>query len=182
MAASSTLTTYHRYFIPVLTKAGIRKIRLHDLRDSFGSSLIQRGAPLAYVKDQMGQERGLPANIRSDNGVPFAPIRDYPISIIPSTTKPLSSPIAAASVSVAKRLTSAPSLPARPSALKKFRMISGWSVLWIMIWGTSISILGCSNHSTTRSARGCYLCSRYILLPMSPGWTKWRLVGLSRRF
>jgi hypothetical protein len=23
---------YHRYFLPVLTKAGIRKIRLHDLR------------------------------------------------------------------------------------------------------------------------------------------------------
>jgi len=29
--------------------------------------------------------------------------------------------------------------------------------------GTSIWRLECSNRSTTRSARGCYLCSRYIL-------------------
>jgi len=27
---------YHRYFQPVLTKAGLRKIRLHDLRHTFG--------------------------------------------------------------------------------------------------------------------------------------------------
>ena len=45
---------YHRYFQPVLTKAGIRKIRLHDLRHTFGSLLIQAGASLAYVKEQMG--------------------------------------------------------------------------------------------------------------------------------
>lgn len=24
---------------------------------------------------------------------------------------------------------------------------------------------------TTRSARGCHLCLRYVSLPMSPGWT-----------
>ena len=45
---------YHRYFLPVLAKAGIRKIRLHDLRHSYGSQLIQNGASLAYVKEQMG--------------------------------------------------------------------------------------------------------------------------------
>jgi hypothetical protein len=45
---------YHRYFVPVLAKAGIRKIRLHDLRHSFGSLLIQVGASLTYVKEQMG--------------------------------------------------------------------------------------------------------------------------------
>src|SRR5260370_35902418 len=32
---------YHRYFQPVLTKSGLRKIRLHDLRHTFGSLLIQ---------------------------------------------------------------------------------------------------------------------------------------------
>ena len=32
----------------------MRKIRLHDLRHTFGSLLIQAGASLAYVKDQMG--------------------------------------------------------------------------------------------------------------------------------
>ncbi len=45
---------YHRYFQPVLTKAGLRKIRLHDLRHTFGSLLIQSGASLGYVKEQMG--------------------------------------------------------------------------------------------------------------------------------
>ena len=45
---------YHRYFVPVLKKSGIRKIRLHDLRHTFGSLLIQNGAGIVYVKDQMG--------------------------------------------------------------------------------------------------------------------------------
>jgi integrase len=45
---------YHRFFLPVLTKAGIRKIRLHDLRHTFGSLLIQSGASIVYVKEQMG--------------------------------------------------------------------------------------------------------------------------------
>jgi integrase len=45
---------YHRYFQPVLTKAGLRKIRLHDLRHTFGSLLIQKGASIVYVKEQMG--------------------------------------------------------------------------------------------------------------------------------
>jgi len=38
----------------VSAKAGIRKIRLHDLRHSFGSLLIQAGASIVYVKEQMG--------------------------------------------------------------------------------------------------------------------------------
>ena|SRR5215813_6287904 len=38
---------YHRYFQPVLAAAGIRKLRLHDLRHTFGSLLIQAGASLA---------------------------------------------------------------------------------------------------------------------------------------
>src|SRR5207253_11273111 len=45
---------YHRYFRPVLTKAGLRRIRLHDLRHTFGSLLIQNGASIVYVKEQMG--------------------------------------------------------------------------------------------------------------------------------
>ena len=44
----------HRVFKPCLVKAGIREIRFHDLRHTFGSQLIQKGAPLVYVRDQMG--------------------------------------------------------------------------------------------------------------------------------
>jgi len=32
----------------------LRRFRFHDLRHSFGSFLIQDGASLAYVKEQMG--------------------------------------------------------------------------------------------------------------------------------
>jgi integrase len=45
---------YHRHFVPVLKKSGIRKIRLHDLRHTFGSLLIQRGASIVYTKEQLG--------------------------------------------------------------------------------------------------------------------------------
>jgi len=43
-----------RYMNPALEEAGLRKFRLHDLRHTFGSLLIQSGASLAYVKEQMG--------------------------------------------------------------------------------------------------------------------------------
>jgi integrase len=51
---------YHRVFLPVLAKAGIRKIRLHDLRYTFGSLLLQNGASIVYVEEQMA-----PAQFRS---------------------------------------------------------------------------------------------------------------------
>jgi len=44
----------NRAFYTLLKKAGLRHIRLHDLRHTFASLLIQQGAPLAYVKEQMG--------------------------------------------------------------------------------------------------------------------------------
>ena len=43
-----------RYMQPALEKAGLRHFRLHDLRHTFGSLLIQDGASLTYVKEQMG--------------------------------------------------------------------------------------------------------------------------------
>jgi integrase len=45
---------YHRVFLPVLAKAGIREIRLHGLRHTFGSLLFQNGASIVYVKEEIG--------------------------------------------------------------------------------------------------------------------------------
>ncbi|MGD0233344.1 MAG: site-specific integrase [Syntrophorhabdales bacterium] len=43
-----------RYFYTILYEAGIRHIRIHDLRHTFASSLIDKGESLAYVSQQMG--------------------------------------------------------------------------------------------------------------------------------
>ena len=43
-----------RIFKGCLASAGLREIRFHDLRHTFGSQLIQNGASLVYVRDQMG--------------------------------------------------------------------------------------------------------------------------------
>jgi len=43
-----------RYFLPCIEHAGLRRFRFHDLRHTFGSLLIQDGASLTYVRDQMG--------------------------------------------------------------------------------------------------------------------------------
>jgi integrase len=43
-----------RAFYRILTGAGLRHIRFHDLRHTFASLLIQQGESLAYIRDQMG--------------------------------------------------------------------------------------------------------------------------------
>jgi integrase len=43
-----------RVFSKALEKAGLRKIRIHDLRHTYASLLIQAGESLAYVRDQLG--------------------------------------------------------------------------------------------------------------------------------
>jgi integrase len=43
-----------RVFEKALTKAKLRHVRIHDLRHSFASHLIQNGESLAYVRDQLG--------------------------------------------------------------------------------------------------------------------------------
>jgi integrase len=43
-----------RVFYKTLSKAGLRRVRLHDLRHTFASLLIQHRESLVYVRDQMG--------------------------------------------------------------------------------------------------------------------------------
>lgn len=62
---------------------------------------------------------------------------------------------------IARRSTSASSLPARPSASNRSRTISGWLPSWIMIWATSMMRHAGSNHSKTPSGQKCYPCLRY---------------------
>ena len=41
-------------FERMLTKAGLRHIRIHDLRHTFASLLLQQGESVVYVKEQLG--------------------------------------------------------------------------------------------------------------------------------
>jgi hypothetical protein len=46
---------YSRYFVPAIEKARLRHFRIHDLGSHIRASLlIQAGASLAYVRDQLG--------------------------------------------------------------------------------------------------------------------------------
>ena len=44
----------HRVFYKALAKAGLRRVRFHDLRHTFASLLITQGESLACVRDQLG--------------------------------------------------------------------------------------------------------------------------------
>jgi integrase len=43
-----------RIWYKLLEKAGLRRIRIHDVRHTFASLLLQNGESLVYVKEQMG--------------------------------------------------------------------------------------------------------------------------------
>ena len=42
-----------RVFNKALEKAGLRKVRIHDLRHAYAGLLIQNRESLAYIKDQL---------------------------------------------------------------------------------------------------------------------------------
>lgn len=43
-----------RHFLPALKKAGIPRIRFHDLRHGFASLLIEQGENIKYIQNQLG--------------------------------------------------------------------------------------------------------------------------------
>jgi integrase len=43
-----------RVFYRCLEKAGLRRVRIHDLRHTYASMLLQQGESLAYIRDQLG--------------------------------------------------------------------------------------------------------------------------------
>jgi integrase len=55
----------------ILKKAELRHVRLHDLRHTFASLLIQNGASLAYVKEQLGHHS---IQITVDTYGPLVPV------------------------------------------------------------------------------------------------------------
>lgn len=61
------------YFVPLLQRAGLRRFRFHDLRHTFGSLLIEAGAPLPYVRDQLGHSS---IQITADKYVHLIPRRN----------------------------------------------------------------------------------------------------------
>ena len=44
----------NRHFFEALDRAGLRRIRLHDLRHTYASLLLQNGEPIHYVKEMLG--------------------------------------------------------------------------------------------------------------------------------
>ena len=74
------------YFLPTLERAGLRRFRFHDLRHTFGSLLIEAGAPLPYVRDQMGHSS---IQITADKYVHLIPRRNvHFIDRLDSLTSP----------------------------------------------------------------------------------------------
>ena len=43
-----------RHFFPALKKAGIKRIRFHDLRHTYASLLIEQGENIKYIQSQLG--------------------------------------------------------------------------------------------------------------------------------
>ena len=48
-------TMVRRYFLPALKRAGIRKIRFHDLRHTNVALRIEQGQNVKYIQNQLGQ-------------------------------------------------------------------------------------------------------------------------------
>jgi len=140
-----------------------------------GANLLQQQAKFDTFLEEFNNERPHEALQMKCPAeaifLPAAPIKASANRTIRSTTKPSSSPAAAACACIAKRLISALVWPAKRLASRKSMTASGSSASWTTILVISIWRKKLCSPSTTPSGQKCYLCLRYILLPMSPGRT-----------
>jgi integrase len=44
----------HKVWYRVLHRAGVPQVRVHDLRHTYASLLLEAGEPMLYVKEQLG--------------------------------------------------------------------------------------------------------------------------------
>ena len=45
---------WRHVWTPLLDKAGVRHVRVHDARHTYASLMLRRGVPIAYVSRQLG--------------------------------------------------------------------------------------------------------------------------------
>jgi transposase InsO family protein len=140
-----------------------------------GANLLQQQAKFDAFIEEFNNERPhealdmkCPAEVYTSSCRPYHGIGGRTTR---STTRPSSSPTAAACVYIARKSTSALAWLARRSASRKSTTASGSSASCnttsvISIWRKKL----CSPYSIP-SGQKCYLCLRYILLPMCPGRT-----------
>jgi transposase-like protein len=124
------------------------------------------------------KEHGLEAlSDRCGRPVRYANQLAVPIEqlIVRCTIATSPSPPEVGSACTAKRSTSPPCSPASASESGKSTRAYGSSALCATISDTSTWSRKPCKPSTTRSARGCHPCLRYVPSPMSPGRTMLRL-------
>jgi integrase len=87
-------TLDEKHWRKILKKAGLGHYRLHDMRHTYGSILIQNGAPLPVVKDQMGHASiqvtvDTYCHLLSERSVEWADKLDElsPVGALPSATQ-----------------------------------------------------------------------------------------------
>ena len=49
-----TCNLYAREFLPTLSRAGLRRIRFHDLRHTYTSLMISQGVHIKFIQSQLG--------------------------------------------------------------------------------------------------------------------------------
>ncbi len=82
--------TVRKAFKTALKRSGLREVRFHDLRHTFASLLLQNGAGLAYIKDQLGHSSIKTTGDIYGHLVPGS--MRHVVNMLDAPAKPLTSP------------------------------------------------------------------------------------------